>query len=136
MSHYRTNSNIAPLVFPPESSKEQNYFAINTGSNTSHCFTKDQVQNFAFPEWKTEFKNSIGYASCQECCQASIRTGRYEQNAPSLQEPRQYYQMGPLVSAKAEGSISQQPYQFPLPLDYGPGTPEINKKYQPWFYPY
>jgi len=134
--NYKTNPNIAPLVIPPPSSIERNYVSIKTGINSSHCFTETDVKNFAFPEWKEEFTNALGYASCQECCQASIKTGRYEQNAPSLHEPRKFYQMGPLTSARAAGSISQQPYQFPLPLEYPGQNPVIQRKYQPWFFPY
>ena len=127
---------IAPLVRPPPSAMEQNYFSISTGTNSSHCFTKDDVKNFAFPEWKIEFRKATGFASCQECCQASVKTGRYEQNAPSLESDRPYYKLGPLVSAPAAGSITQQPYQFPLPLEYGGKNPVINNKLQPWLFPY
>ena len=130
-----SNKYIAPLVESPPSSVERNYVAINTGSQTSRCFNKRDVNNFAFPEWREQFASNSGYASCQECAQASLRTGRYEQVCPSLREPRMYYQMGPLVSIKPAGTLVDQPYEFPLPYEYGKGTPRIDLSIQPWLGP-
>ena len=111
------------------------WFSVNTGCGTKTCFTENDVKNFGFDYWKKQVPRCAGgkvkgscALSCQVCSQAVGCSGQY---CPSLAANRPYYKLGPLESIKVGGTATMQPYQFPLPLDYGPWPP-INTNLITW----
>ena len=103
------------------------WFSVNTGCGGYTCFTKDDVKNFGFADWKKQVPKCAGgkargrcSLSCQVCSQNVGCSGQY---CPSLAANRSYYKLGPLKSVKVGGTATMQPYQFPLPLDYGKWPP-------------
>ena len=111
------------------------WFNINTGNGENQCFTNNDVKNFAFEDWKKQVPKcggGKGSGSCQQSCQVcSQKVGCSGQNCPSLSSSRQFYKLGPLKTINAQGTMREQPYQFPLPLDYGP-YPNINTNLITW----
>ena len=111
------------------------WFSINTGNPEDQCFTNSDVKNFGFQSWKDQVPKCAGgktsgkcHQSCQTCSQ---NVGCSGQNCPYLDPSRPFYKFGPLESLNPGGSIRLQPYQFPLPLDYGP-SPTINTNILTW----
>jgi len=113
------------------------WFSIKTGNKNFTCFTNNDIKNFGFEEWKKQAPKCAGgksngkcSLSCQDCSQQSVSccSGQY---CPSLSNKRDYYNLGPLKSIKVGGNITEQPYTFPLPLDYGPWPP-LNTNLLTW----
>lgn len=111
------------------------WFSVNTGNRNLSCFNQHDVKNFGFEQWKKQVPECAGgqkkgkcALSCQDCSQAVGCSG---QSCPSLARDRSYYKLGPLKSIKVGGGITEQPYTFPLPLDYGP-SPPINTNIITW----
>ena len=134
---------------------ENRWFSVNTHNANNNCFTKDDVQNFGFKEWKDEWeekekrtrevekreckkgkkisqedKNLLEKsASCQSCSQQE--GGCSGLQCPTLSRNRSYYNLGPLKRGCSAGGITEHLYTFPLALNYG-YWPDINIKLNTW----
>ena len=111
------------------------WFEVKTGCGAKTCFTQRDVPNFVFDSWKEQVPKCAGGSAnkrCDQSCQACTQlAGCSGQNCPRLAPDRPYYRLGPLKILNAQGTMRQQPYTFPLPLDYGP-WPKINTNLITW----
>lgn len=111
------------------------WFSVDTGCGQRKCFTKQDVQNFGFEDWKKQVPKCAGgnaKGNCSTCCQVCTQSvGCSGQQCPYLARDRSFYNLGPLKGIKVGGSCTKQPYTFPLPLDYGKWPP-INTNLITW----